>query len=50
MAWLTQLDDSIRVYRFTVTRPDGTQAVLKQPQMFPIFMKQLIRAMLGLDK
>jgi hypothetical protein len=48
--WLIQLDDSIRVYRFTVTLADGKQVVLKQPQMFPVFMKQLIRAMLGIDK
>jgi hypothetical protein len=48
--WLVQLDDSIRVYRFTVTLADGTQVVLKQPAMFPIFEKQLIRKMLGMDK
>jgi hypothetical protein len=49
-AWLTQLDDTIRVYRFTVTLADGSQVVLKQPQMYPVFMKQLIRKMLGMDK
>lgn len=48
--WLIQLDDSIRVYRFTVTLADGRQIILKQPQMFPVYMKQLIRAMLGIDK
>jgi len=48
--WLVQLDDSIRVYRFTVTLADGKQIVLKQPAMFPVYMKQLIRLMLGIDK
>jgi len=48
--WLIQLDDSIRVYRFTVTLADGKQVVLKQPAMFPVFLKQLMRVMLGIDK
>ena len=48
--WLVQLDDTIRVYRFTITLADGRQIVLKQPQMFPVFMKQLIRVMIGIDK
>jgi hypothetical protein len=48
--WLVQLDDTIRVYRFTITLADGRQVVLRQPQMFPVFMKQLIRVMTGIDK
>jgi hypothetical protein len=48
--WLVQLDDTIRVYRFTVTLADGSAVVLKQPALFPVFEKQMIRKMLGLDK
>jgi hypothetical protein len=48
--WITQLDDSIRVFRVTVTLADGTTVVLRQPALFPVYEKQLIRVMLGIDK
>jgi hypothetical protein len=49
LEWLIQLDETIRVFRFTVTLNDGTQVVLDQPAVEPVIIKQLIRKMLGID-
>ncbi len=48
--WIIQLDDTIRVFRFTVTLADGSQVVLKQPAMYPIVLKSIIRKMADMDK
>jgi hypothetical protein len=48
--WITQLDDTIRVFRFTLTLADGHQVVLKQPSMYPIVLKSIIRKMGDMDK
>ncbi len=48
--WIIQLDDTIRVFRFTVTLGDGSQVVLKQPAMYPIVLKSIIRKMADMDK
>jgi len=50
LEWITQLDDTIRVYRFTVVLADGSKVVLRQPAMYPVIEKALIRKMLGIDK
>ncbi len=49
MEWLIQLDETIRVFRFTVTLGDGTKVVLDQPAVEPVIIKQLIRKMLGIE-
>jgi hypothetical protein len=48
--WITQLDDTIRVFRFTVTLADGHQVVLRQPWIYPIYLKSIIRKMANMDK
>jgi len=49
LAWLSNVDDSIRIYRFKVTLADGSQAVLDQPSVFPGGLKAVIRKVFGLD-
>jgi hypothetical protein len=46
--WLTFLDDSIRVFRFTITSASGEKIVLHQAWMVPAGMKMAMRAMLGM--
>lgn len=49
LEWLIQLDETIRVFRFTVILGDGTKVVLDQPAVEPVVIKQLIRKMLGIE-
>jgi hypothetical protein len=49
LGWLTSLDDTVRVLRFSVTYPDGRVSALDQAVSYPGLLKQLIRRTLGLD-
>jgi len=46
--WLTQVDDSVRVFRFTVVLGDGTSVVLDQAAVYPGPLKAAIAKMAGL--
>jgi hypothetical protein len=48
MAWIQTLDNSVRVFRFTVVLTDGTTHVLRMPFFVPGPTKQMFRAELGL--
>jgi hypothetical protein len=48
MIWVTHLDDSMRVFRFTVTGADGSKTVLDQGWMVPGWTKVPMRRALGL--
>lgn len=47
MKWLGYIDQSFKVYRYTITRPDGHTVVLYEGIMIPPYIKQVIRASLG---
>jgi hypothetical protein len=49
IAWMMTVDDSMRIYRFTIDLADGSQVVLDQPSSFPGYLKSGIRTTLGLD-
>lgn len=46
--WITYLDDSFKVYRFTVTLEDGRTVVLHQGFMVARFMKAALRQVLDI--
>jgi hypothetical protein len=50
LAWLHTVDDSMRIYRLTVTLADGTVAVLDQPVSYPGFLKAAILKTIGVDQ
>lgn len=45
--WLTYIDQSFKVYRYTVTRPDGHTVVLYEGSMIPGYGKAILRGILG---
>jgi hypothetical protein len=45
--WMLTLENSIRVYRFTVKMADGTTHVLWYPIFVPTNMKSFMRGQLG---
>jgi hypothetical protein len=47
--WLQSIENSIRVYRFTVETADGRKLVLNQPALFPAFVKMQIRHVFGMN-
>jgi len=47
LKWIYQVDNSLRVYRFTVKFTDGHELVIHQGSTFPNFMKSAIRHMFG---
>ena len=47
VAWIATITNTLRVYRFTVTLPDGRDVVLLQGSMFLNPMKAAIRQMWG---
>lgn len=47
LKWVGYLDESFRVFRFTVVRADGTTVVLHEPLMVPAFFKTMLRHALG---
>lgn len=49
IAWLVSLENTIRVYRFTVETAEGRKIVLHQPAFFPGFLKEQMRQTLGLN-
>ncbi|HVW20131.1 MAG TPA: hypothetical protein VHC86_02870 [Opitutaceae bacterium] len=49
LGWLTSLDDTVRVLRFTVVLPDGRASVVNQAVSYPGMLKALIRRTLGLN-
>jgi hypothetical protein len=49
LAWIKTVDDSMRIYRTTVTLADGSQVVLDQPVSYPAYLKAAIRKAVGLD-
>ncbi|HWA87995.1 MAG TPA: hypothetical protein VG710_17335 [Opitutus sp.] len=50
MRWLSYLDQSFRIYRFTVTLADGRTVVLHEGVMVPSFGKAMLRHVLGEEK
>ncbi|MEO7599016.1 MAG: hypothetical protein ABIV50_08795 [Opitutus sp.] len=48
MNWVSHLDNSMRVFRFTVTGADGTKTVLNQGWMVPGWAKVPMRTALGM--
>jgi hypothetical protein len=49
LGWVRYLDDSMRVYRFTIVRPDGTELVLHQAWSVPAWFKAAMRKTLGME-
>jgi len=47
VGWLSTLDNTVKVYRFTVKLSDGTTHVLRYPIFAPAQMKAIMRANLG---
>lgn len=45
--WLMTLDNTVKVYRFTVKMADGTTHVLRYPVFVPAQLKKFVRAQLG---
>ena len=48
LAWIAHLDNSMRIYRFTVVKADGSTTTLDQGWMVPGWAKVPMRAALGL--
>lgn len=48
LSWVAHLDNSMRVYRFTITRADGSKIVLDQGWLVPGWAKTVMRRALGL--
>ena len=48
-AWLSQIEDSIRMYRFTIVMADGRTEVLYEAHAYPTFLKFMMRQQLGLE-
>lgn len=48
MLWIANVDNSMRVFRFTITAQDGTTTVLDQGWMVPGWAKAPMRQALGL--
>jgi hypothetical protein len=48
LSWIAHLDDSMRVYRFTITAADDSKIVLHQGWMAPSWAKAQMRRALGL--
>ena len=48
--WVTYLDNSFRVYRYTVTFTDGHVVTVNQGCSIPAFAKAFLRHMLGLKE
>lgn len=48
IAWVANVDDTIRVLRFTVVMPDGRTSVLEQAISYPGLIKTYVRQVLGM--
>lgn len=49
LAWIQEIDDSVRVFRFTIRQNDGTTDVLYAGANFPAYEKQFLRIQFGLE-
>jgi hypothetical protein len=47
LTWVYHLENSVRVYRFTIETTDGRTLVLQQPSIVPGIAKKAMRAKLG---
>jgi len=45
--WILNMDNTVKVYRFTVKLADGTTHVLRYPIFAPAYMKAFMRGQLG---
>ena len=43
MRWLHELDASVRVYRFTIEKADGTKVVLDAAGVYPMGVKEFVK-------
>ena len=50
VAWLGQLGDTMRIFRFTITKADGRKVVIHQGWLVPAWMKAAMRSTLGLPQ
>ena len=48
--WLADEDETVKVYRYTVTAADGTTTSLLQAAIYPPPMKDIFRKALGMDR
>lgn len=48
LRWIQEIDDSFRVYRFTIALSDGRQLVLHHAAFYPAFAKEHMKFELGL--
>jgi hypothetical protein len=49
LAWLEQIDDTLRIFRFTVDLPGGDRHVLYQGMNFPAVIKRIVRIQMGME-
>jgi hypothetical protein len=49
LGWVSYIDDSMRVYRFTVVTADGKELILNQAWSVPAWFKAAMRKTLGME-
>ena len=47
--WLFEIENSVRVYRFTIVTSDGRRLVMYEGASYPAFIKTYIRKQMGLE-
>ena len=47
--WLFEIENSVRVYRFTIETANGNEWILYQAATYPAFVKTYLRQQLGLE-
>jgi hypothetical protein len=48
--WLLEIENSVRIFRFTIVTADGRTLVLYQAASYPAAIKKYFREQLGIDK
>jgi hypothetical protein len=48
--WLIEIENSIRIFRFTIVTSDGRTLLLYQAASYPAAIKKYFREELGIDK
>jgi len=48
--WLTEIESTVRIFRFTVVTSDGRTLVLYQGASYPAVIKKVFREGMGIDK
>jgi len=48
--WLVEIENSVRIFRFTIVTADGRTLVLYQGASYPAFIKKSLRQDFGLEK